>query len=242
LRYGGETNGGIYHSIYDDFYWYTHFSDTSFAYGRALAQTVGTAVMRLADAELIPYEYGNLAETVHGYVDDLKRLADRSAETARERNAQLREGVFAATSDPRDPTVAPPADTVPPHFNFAPLDNGVDALSRSADRFAAALTKAWARGDAIPAATLVRVNAILLRSERVLTDARGLPGRPWYVHQLYAPGYYTGYGVKTIPAVREAIEQKKFAELDDDVARVAAVLRAEAALIDQASAELEGSR
>ena len=242
LRYGGETAGGIYHSIYDDFYWYTHFSDTSFAYGRALAQTVGTAVMRLADAELIPYEYGNLAETVRGYVDDLKRLADGSAAAARERNAQLREGVFAATSDPRDPTIAPPVDTVPPHFNFAPLDNGVDALSRSADRFAAVLTRAWARGDDIPAATLARVNAILLRSERVLTDVRGLPGRPWYVHQLYAPGYYTGYGVKTMPAVREAIEQKKFAELDDDVARAAAVLHAEAALIDQASAELEGGR
>jgi len=242
LRYGGETNGGIYHSIYDDFFWYTHFSDTSFAYGRALAQTVGTAVMRLADAELIPYEYGNLAETVHGYVDDLKHLADGSAEAARERNAQLREGVFAATSDPRDPTIAPPRDTVPPHFNFAPLDNSVDALSRSADRFAAALAKAWARGDDIPAATLLRVNAILLRSERSLTDARGLPGRPWYVHQLYAPGYYTGYGVKTMPGVREAIEQKKFAELDDDVTRVAAALHAEAALIDQASAELEAGR
>ena len=242
LGFGGETNGGIYHSIYDDFYWYTHFSDTSFVYGRALAQTVGTAVMRLADAELIPYEYGNLAETVHGYVDDLKRLADGSAESARERNAQLKEGVFTATSDPRDPTVAPAADSVPPHFNFAPLDNSIDALSRSADRFAAALTKAWARGDDIPAGTLMRLNAILLRSERTLTDAHGLPGRPWYVHQLYAPGYYTGYGVKTVPAVREAIEQKKFAEIDDDVTRVAAVLRAEAALIDQASAELEAGR
>jgi N-acetylated-alpha-linked acidic dipeptidase len=242
LRYGGETNGGIYHSIYDDFYWYTHFSDTSFAYGRALAQTVGTAVMRLADAELIPYEYGNLAETVRGYVDDLKRLAEGRAASARERNTQLKEGVFAATSDPRDPTTAPAADTVPPHFNFAPLDNSVDALTRSADRFATALAKAWARSTAIPAATLARVNVILLRSERVLTDARGLPGRPWYVHQLYAPGYYTGYGVKTIPAVREAIEQRKFAEIDDDVARAAAALDAEAALLDQASAELETGR
>ena len=239
LGFGGETKGGIYHSIYDDFSWYSRFSDTAFVYGRALAQTVGTAVLRLADTELLPFEYGDLAETVRGYVADLKRLADGKAASARERDAELKEGVFAATSDPRDPTVAPPADTIPPHVNFAPLDNGTDALTASADRLTAALARAWS-GGSIPADKLKRINAILIRSERLLTDSRGLPGREWYVHLLYAPGYYTGYGVKTVPAVREAIERGKFTELDDDVTRVADALRAEAALLDQASAELEG--
>jgi N-acetylated-alpha-linked acidic dipeptidase len=241
LSFGGETPGGVYHSAYDDFYWYTHFSDSSFVYGRALAQTVGTAVMRLADARLIPFEYGDLATTVHTYVDELKQLAISRADAARERNQELAEGVFTATSDPRDPTFAPPRDSVPPHFNFAPLDNAADALTESARRYAAAVASARARGDSIPDAAVMRVNAILLTSERALTDSAGLPGRPWYVHQLYAPGYYTGYGVKTMPAVREAIEQNKFSEIDSAVARVAAVLRAEAAVLDRASAVLDGS-
>ncbi len=241
LGFDGETRGGIYHSAYDDFYWYTHFSDTSFVYGRALAQTVGTAIMRLADARLIPYEFGDLASTVHGYVDELKELASARADAAHERNEELDEGVFAATSDPHEPTVAPPRDSVPPHFNFAPLDNAADALTASAHRYAAAVMKARARDDSIPDTTVMRVNAILLESERALTDSVGLPGRPWYVHELYAPGYYTGYGVKTMPAVREAIEQDRFGEIDGDVSRVAAALRAEAAVLDRASAVLDGS-
>ncbi|MGH7593240.1 MAG: transferrin receptor-like dimerization domain-containing protein, partial [Gemmatimonadales bacterium] len=241
LGFGGETKGGIYHSIYDDFNWYTHYSDTSFVYGRALAQTVGTAVMRLADAELLPYEFGDLAETVRGYVTELKQLAASEADAARERNTELSEGAYAATSDPWHPTIAPPADSVPPHFNFAPLDNGTDALTRSAERYAAALARARARLGGIPAVTLARVNTTLLQSERALTDAQGLPGRPWYVHQLYAPGYYTGYGVKTMPAVREAIEQHKFTDVDGAAARVAAVLRAEAAVLDEAVVALGGT-
>ncbi|HLO06263.1 MAG TPA: M28 family peptidase, partial [Terriglobales bacterium] len=72
LAYGDEDGGGIYHSIYDDFYWYTHFSDTDFSYGRALSQTAGTAVMRLADADLLPYDFTGLADTIHKYLDELQ--------------------------------------------------------------------------------------------------------------------------------------------------------------------------
>src|SRR5947207_14938318 len=75
LSFGGEDAGGIYHSIYDDFYWYTHFSDTEFVYGRALAQTAGTAVMRLADAELLPLDFANFTDTVRRYIDEVQRLA-----------------------------------------------------------------------------------------------------------------------------------------------------------------------
>jgi N-acetylated-alpha-linked acidic dipeptidase len=239
LGFGGEDEGGIYHSVYDDFYWYTHFSDTSFVYGRALAQTAGVAVMRLADAELLPYDYTNLARTVGQYVDELQKLLANEQEESVERNREIAEGVFSVTMDPRQPTVAPSPEEIPPHLNFAPLENGADALTRSAERYAHALAKARQRGDTVLASTsLTRVNALLLESERRLTDSRGLPGRPWYIHELYAPGKYTGYGVKTMPAVREAIEQRQFAEADEAIDRLGKVLQAEAALADSAASAL----
>ena len=242
LGFGGEDRGGIYHSIYDDFYWYTHFSDTSFVYGRALAQTAGTAVMRLADAELLPYEYGNLAETVHTYVQELQKLLDGEREKNAELQRELDEGTYAATNDTRDPTIAPKLDSIPPHLNFAPLENAADALTRAAERYEKAVTRAQTHGDtAFTKQSMQRVNDILLRSERALTDAKGLPGRPWFVHTLYAPGFYTGYGVKTMPAVREAIEQKKYADVDAGIASVAAALGAEATIVAQATTALEAT-
>jgi N-acetylated-alpha-linked acidic dipeptidase len=240
LGYGGEDDAGVYHSVYDDFYHYTHFSDTSFVYGRALAQTVGTAAMRLADADVLPYDYTNLAETIHKYIDQLQKLAASEADAARERNLEIEEGSFAATNDPHNPTIAPPALAVPPHISLAALENAADSLTRAAAKYGKAYDKALGSGDAARAnASLASVDAILARSEHVLTDQRGLPMRPWFQHLLYAPGFYTGYGVKTIPAVREAIEQKKYGEIDEDVARVAAVVNAEATLVSSAAVALD---
>jgi N-acetylated-alpha-linked acidic dipeptidase len=240
LGYGGEDGGGIYHSIYDDFYWYTHFSDTDFAYGRALAQTAGTAVMRLADAELLPYDFTDFADTIRKYTDDLKKALKKKQEEVGERNKEIEEGVFSATADPKKTSVPPPAEPVPPHLNFAPLENAADALARSADHYDKALRKAQENGGAALAhASLQAVNAKLLESERKLTSPEGLPGRPWFKHLIYAPGFYTGYGVKTIPGVREAIEQKKWHEADEQMLRVGKVLEDEAALIESAASELE---
>src|SRR6202043_2208245 len=146
LAYGGEDEQGIYHSIYDDFYWYTHFSDTDFVYGRALAQTGGTAVMRLADAELLPFEFGDFADTVQTYVKELKALSQKTQDDIRERNREIEEGVFTATYDPRHPLVAPPAETVPPHLNFAPLENAAEELTRSAAEYHKAFEQAAANG------------------------------------------------------------------------------------------------
>lgn len=236
LGFGGEDGGGVYHSAYDDFYWYSHFSDTSFVYGRALAQTTGVMVMRLADAELLPYSYTNLASTVEGYVDELQTLLDRERDEVTELNREIDEGTYAAIVDPREPTVIPKKKAVPPHLAFAPLQNGSDALTASARRYADALKAALGRGDTVLASGSLRaVNALLIRSERRLTDADGLPGRPWYKHQLYAPGFYTGYGVKTMPAVREAIEQHHFDEADSAIVHLGSILRAEAALVDSAA-------
>ena len=237
LGYGGEDDGGIYHSIYDDFNWYTRFSDTDFAYGRALAQTVGLAVLRLADAALLPFEFSALADATGEYLNDLKKLVERKQEEIAERNRQIDDGVFQATNDPRRPTVAPAKEDVPPHLNFAPLDNAVAALQRSADRYAKA--RAGALDRTVPPDVLSRVNALLIRSERVLLSPEGLPRRPWFKHLLYAPGVYAGYGASTLPGVREAIQQKRYPEAESEIVRVARVLQDEATLIDSASAELE---
>jgi N-acetylated-alpha-linked acidic dipeptidase len=240
LGYGGEDGGGIYHSIYDDYYWYSHFSDTTFVYGRALAQTAGTAVMRLADADLLPYDYGDFAKTVKMYVEQLEKLAEKERGDIQERNREIQEGVFSATSDPQKTFVPPAIETVPPYLNFAPLRNASDDLHRAAERYEKAFAKAQQNGGAaLSGASIRAINQEILQSERELLTDDGLPGRPWYRHQIYAPGFYTGYGVKTIPAVREAIEQKRWQEADAQIVAVGKVLANEAALIDSAAAALE---
>jgi N-acetylated-alpha-linked acidic dipeptidase len=242
MGYGGEDEEGIYHSIYDDFYWYTHFSDTDFVYGRALAQTVGTSVMRLADAEVLPFDFVDFADTVEMYTKNLEKLLAEKQEEIRERNQELDEGMFKATLDPRRPTVAPAREEVPPHLNFAPMQNAVDALTRSAKHYRQALSQKQASlGDDAFAAKLGTLNRELIESERRLTNADGLPRRPWYKHLLYAPGVYSGYGVKTVPGVREGIEQKRYAEAEQEIVRVAKALEDESALIESAARELESA-
>jgi N-acetylated-alpha-linked acidic dipeptidase len=242
LGYGGEDEQGIYHSIYDDFYWYTHFSDTEFVYGRALAQTVGTSVLRLADAEVLPFDFVDFTDTVEKYLKSLQKLLADKQEEIRERNQELDEGTFKATFDPRRPTVAPAREEVPPHLNFAPMQNAVDSLRRSAKHYQEALAKAQANlGEDFMAAKLSALNRELIESERRLTNADGLPRRPWYKHLIYAPGVYSGYGVKTVPGVREGIEQKRYAEAESEVVRVAKALEDESALIDSAAKQLEAA-
>jgi N-acetylated-alpha-linked acidic dipeptidase len=241
LGYGGEDQEGIYHSVYDDFYWYTHFSDTGFVYGRALAQTVGTSVMRLADAEVLPFDFVDFADTVGMYTKNLEKLLADKQNEIRERNQELDEGMFKATFDPRRSTVAPVREEVPPHLNFAPMQNAVESLTRSAQHYQQALSQKQASlGDAAVAVTLGALNRNLIESERRLTNADGLPRRPWYRHLLYAPGVYTGYGVKTVPGVREGIERKNYAEAEQEIVRVAKALEDESALIESAARGLEG--
>jgi N-acetylated-alpha-linked acidic dipeptidase len=238
LGYGGEDESGIYHSIYDDFYWYTHFSDTSFVYGRALAQAVGQAVMRLADADILPFAFTNLAETSQRYLTELQQLRDRRAAEIAERNKEIEEGVFAATSDPRTPTRAPAAEVRAPHLEFAPLIDAVDSLTRAAQRYEHAHSQWVDRGGitqagATNASTLRSINERLIQAERALSSSEGLAKRPWYTHLLYAPGFYTGYGVKTMPGIREAIEQGQWSSANGEIGRVAAALNREAALVSQ---------
>ena len=240
LGFGGEGGGGIYHSIYDDLYSYSRFGDNDFSYGRALAQTAGTAVMRLADADLLPLHFTNLAATVQRYASEVEKLAAAMRSAAAETNREIEEGVFAATTDPRAPIAPPQAEPLPPVLDFSALDDAVAALGRSAARYDRALDKVSAgSAGALNQSALQRINAQLIESERRLTDPQGLPGRPWFKHQIYAPGFYTGYGVKTLPGVREAIEQKKWDQAKAEIARAGRILRTEADLVNSAADELE---
>jgi N-acetylated-alpha-linked acidic dipeptidase len=240
MGFGGESNGGVYHSIYDDFYWYTHFGDTKFVYERALAQMAGSTVMRFADADLLPFDPSGSADTIKRYIAELKKQLKQKQDEARERNRELEEGVFTATSDPEKQYVPPPKQLVPPYLNFAPLENGAEAYARAAQRYRQAVARLNDNGGAAwQSPALKEINAKLLLTERTFTVNQGLKERPWFKHQIYAPGAYTGYGVKTIPAVREAMEEDKWQEADQGAVLVGQVLLNEASLVDSIAQELE---
>lgn len=225
LGFGGEDQGGIYHSVYDDFYWYTHFSDTDFSYGRALAQTAGTAVLRLADAQVMPFDFTDFTDTIRRYVDEIERLEQTQRANIVERNREIDDGLFAATNDPRRPMVAPAKQPVPPFLNLAPLHNGLAALERATEQYQKAWNHAMENGGAdLAHVPLPAINRDLVAVDRALTLPDGLPGRPWYRNQIYAPGLYTGYGVKTLPGVRESIEQKQWKLAEEQAVRVEKVL------------------
>jgi N-acetylated-alpha-linked acidic dipeptidase len=239
LGFAGEDPSGNYHSIYDDFYWYSHFSDYDFVYGRALAQAAGLTVLRMADADVMPYEFAGLSHTVAQYIEEVKALLESRRKEAEDIRQNLNEGVYAAANDPRNPTVAPPAKEIPPYLNFAPLDNAAAALDRAAAHYDKAL--ASPQGKTLSPDRLLAINHQLSQAERKLTNAQGLPRRPWMQHLLYAPGWYTGYSAKTMPGVREAIEEGRYTEAEEQVVLVAHSLQDEAAWVEQISKELVGN-
>jgi N-acetylated-alpha-linked acidic dipeptidase len=238
ISYGGEDASGIYHSIYDDFYFFTHFLDTDFAYGKALAQTGGTAVIRLADADILPFHYTNLADTVRTYADELQTLVKKKREEVTERNREIADGVYVAIDDPRRPKSAPKTETVPPKdLDFTPLMRAIETLTRRAAAVDKARTEAAKKSPA--AAALAAIDAKIAQSEQQLLDPAGLPHREWFKHLLYAPGFYTGYGVKTMPGVREAIEQGQYDKVPGEVARLAKALDRESAWLESIAKALD---
>ena len=240
IGFGGEADGGIYHSIYDDFYWYTHFGDPDFVFERALAQVGGTAVMRMADADLLPFDPSGSADTIKRYVTELKTQLKEKQDKARERNKEIEEGVFTASADPQKAYVAPPKEQVPPYLNFAPLDNGAEAYAQAAKRYKQVVSRlAESDPTAWDATELKRINQQLMLTERAFTTQEGLKERPWFKHQIYAPGAYTGYGAKTIPAVREMMDEDKWQEADAGAVIAGAVLMKQASLVDSIAQELE---
>ena len=236
LQFSGEDDGGIYHSIYDSFHWFTTFSDTAFVYERTLARTAGTLVMRLADAELLPFEFTHLAERVSSDLGEVQDLLKATRDTIEERNRQIAESTLVAIDDPRRPTVMPAVQELPPDLNFAPVQNGLRRLTSAADRYEAALSAASdSGGAALTGTAIAEVNGMMLQTERLLAPPEGLPRRPWYHHLLSAPGWYTGYAPKTLPGIREAIEGKRWQE----AVVLGRALEEEAKLLERAAERLK---
>jgi N-acetylated-alpha-linked acidic dipeptidase len=239
IGFGGEADYGQYHSIYDSIDHYLRFMDPDFAYGVALAKAGGRAVLRLSEADLLPFEFERQSASVQGYVDEIEKLADTLRTETVEHNRRVDDRVFEAVASPYDTAIAPKKKDAVPTFDFTPLKNAVARLQVAGRRFGAASNAALRAGSKVSAATLAEANALLLRSERALTRAEGLPRRSWFKHQVYAPGFYTGYGVKTLPAVREAVEQRAWDEARTQIPLVAETLERYAAVVEQAAGLLE---
>jgi N-acetylated-alpha-linked acidic dipeptidase len=229
IGYGGEGEGGSYHSIYDSFDHYTRFGDPSFAYGVTQAKTTGRITLRMANADLLPFEFTTVATTIGRYADEVAQLAESMRKSTEERNRLVNEHLLEIAADPTETFVAPPLEAPVPFLNFAPLQNAVARLRKSADEFG----KAY--GSALNGTQTEALDRALMHAEQAFTREEGLPRRPWYRHQIYAPGFYTGYGVKTLPGVREAIEQRKWSEANAQIGVVAKVIEEYAAEVDRAA-------
>jgi N-acetylated-alpha-linked acidic dipeptidase len=235
---GEEDQGGVYHSNYDSFDHYVRFGDPSFAYGVAEAQTVGHVVLRMADADVLPLHFTGLADTVADYVSELQKLVDDKRRKATDLDRLLDQKVFTLTADPTRVVLSPPREAAVPEVVFAPLESVVTRLKNSAQAYDAAYAKLTAGEIRLSAAQRTRLNHLLQGMEQKLTDARGLPGRDWFRHFIYAPGVLTGYGVKTLPGVREAIDGSRWDEANQYAAITAHVLTVYCDRLDEATALL----
>lgn len=240
IGYGGESGGGSYHSAFDSFDYYTRFGDPTFEYGVALAKTAGRATLRLANADVLPLRMSNFAANVRTYLDEVTALADRMRAETERHNRLVENGAFELAADPKKTYVPPEKKKEVPYLNFAPLRNAVERLDDRAAAYDRALAGAMSTGG-VDRATAVRLNAILQGLEQRMTREDGLPRRPWFRHQIYAPGFWTGYGVKTLPGVREGIEQREWGEATRFVDEVAAALDRVSDGLEEATALLGGS-
>jgi N-acetylated-alpha-linked acidic dipeptidase len=243
IEYGGEEDqDGVYHSNYDSFDHYVRFGDPTFAYGIAEAETIGHTVLRMADAPVLPLQFGAFADTVRDYVDQLRKLVvEKRAEVA-ELTPLLDQNAFGLAADPTR-MVGPPEREAPvPEVNFAALDTVLGRLTTSAAAYDAAYARFTAGQIRLSDAQRAKLNTLLQGMEQRLTDARGLPGRDWFRHFIYAPGLLTGYGVKTLPSVREAIEGSRWGEANNYAGITAAVLGSYCEGIERATASLNGAK
>jgi N-acetylated-alpha-linked acidic dipeptidase len=236
LGFEGESQYGVYHSAYDSFDHYRRFVDPSFEYGVALAKVAGRIMLRVSQAELIPAHEGDFAASVSGYDDELHKLADGMRSKTRELAKLQDDESYKLTTNPDYPRAPPPRVAEVPYLNFAELDNAVAKLEQSAMAFDKEYARLGAANDAAGSAERERVNSTLAILEQNLTDSHGLPGREWYQHMIYAPGLHTGYGVKTLPGIREAIEERRWDEANQYIGVVSRALNNYSARMDRAIA------
>src|SRR5579863_6123185 len=201
IEYGGEEDQqGVYHSQYDTFEHYVRFGDPTFAYGLAEAETAGHIVLRMADAPVLPLQFGSLADTLSDYLGQLRKLMEEKRSQSEELSRLLDGNAFALAADPTR-VVGPPQREGPvAAVEFAPLQSAVTRLAQDAQAYDAAYAQLTSGTLTLTSTQRGQLDALLQGMEQKLTDERGLPGRDWYRHFVYAPGALTGYGVKTLPA------------------------------------------
>ncbi len=235
--YGGEGEmGGVYHSAYDTWEHHGRFVDPGFVYDALLARTVGRAVLRAADAKLPLQQASGFAEAVDGYLAEVKKLADMERQAAEAQAALLRDHAYFLASDPEKPSRQPAVLGPVPFLEFAALENAAARLTRVAHQYDFALAKA---GAGLSQERVARLEALMLTIDQTLAPEGGLPGRPWYRNLIFAPGRFTGYQAKTLPAVREAIEERRWADANRYVGVTAAALNAYSERLEAARAVLE---
>jgi N-acetylated-alpha-linked acidic dipeptidase len=228
IGYGGEDRSGTYHSAYDTPWHWDQFADKDQVYGKLFAQTAGTIVMRIADAEIMPLSFNELELTVNEYATSLKSELKQLQMEAATRSRLLKSGAYTQANDPKNPLAPPPELPMPPAMDFTALDSALEKLKAAAADYAQASVKA----PMLPADRRKQINDGLAVAERKLVAADGLPGRPWTKHLIYAPGTYTGYGASTLPGVREALEAGRFDEAKQQLGVLAQALNDEAAFIE----------
>jgi N-acetylated-alpha-linked acidic dipeptidase len=218
LGYGGENAGGEYHTIYDTYTHYKRFKDPDMSYGVALAKTAGRITLRLANAKVLPLDFAPWQKTISGYLKEVMETAESMRKDVLKHNKLIDNKTYSLAADPKIRVAEPTKKTPVPFLDFSPLQNALASLQKEVDVFAAKdlneLTKAAKEA----------LNTLLIHSEKQLTSTEGLPRRGWYRHQIYAPGFYTGYGVKTFPGVREAIEQEDWEEAQQQIEKLAGTL------------------
>jgi N-acetylated-alpha-linked acidic dipeptidase len=220
IGYGGENAGGEYHSIYDSYDNFRRFKDPGFVYGTTLVKTAGRLTLRMANADILPFDFRSFSKTVNGYVGELVSLLDQMRENTSVENRLIREKFYVYADDPSMKLVPPsPKDEVP-FLNFANLQNALRELDKTTNHLSDTLTK-----STLPPNKQEEINKLLYTAEQKLLSDAGLPKRPWYKHCIYAPGLYTGYGVKTLPGIREAIEQRNWKEAQEQIEIDATVIK-----------------
>jgi N-acetylated-alpha-linked acidic dipeptidase len=220
LGYGGEDDAGVYHSIYDNYAHYTRFGDPGFQYGITLAKTAGRVTLRLANADVLPFDVAAFQRTVADYAGEVKKLLDDKRAEVEMQQKLVKEKLYQLANDPTKKVSEKAEATVPPYLDFSPMDNALLKLKESVAQFSDLYPKA----TALPVGKQKTINELLYKAERTLTQEKGLPRRAWYRHTIYAPGFYTGYGVKTLPQVREGIEQGAWKEAQEGIRSVADAL------------------
>ena len=212
LGFSGEDDGGEYHSIYDSYDLYRRFKDPTFEYGVVLAKTAGRTTLRFADAELLPFDFRNLQTTISKYTTEVSALADEMRENTLVENQLIKEKYYIIANKVTDPLLPPIAKDEVPFLNFASLQNAVSNLAKTAEGLYTIIS-----ANTLTSEKKNELNKQLYKAEQVLLTKDGLPRRGWYKHAIYAPGFFTGYGVKTLPGIREALEQRNWKEAQEQI-------------------------